>query len=177
MKRHQALRDLSSDHHQGLVQARRMIQAAGGESTDAQAAIGGEAEAAKAAKVARDFLTFWAEHTHPHFREEEEVLLPTFARYGDPSLEPVVRMLVEHVHIRKLVADLQSQVEGGQPSIETMRTIGEMLRAHIRHEEDVVFPLIEVAMPEEALQELSGKLDVFAQHSNYATVPNRPGPN
>ncbi len=83
------------------------------------------------------------------------MLLPAFARYGDPSLEPVVRMLVEHVHIRKLVADLQRQVVEGHPSVETMRSIGEMLRGHIRHEEDVVFPLIEKAMPEEALQELS----------------------
>jgi hypothetical protein len=41
-----------------------------------------------------------------------------------------------------------------------------MLRAHIRYEEDVVFPLIEEAMPEEALQELSGKLDAFTQQSS-----------
>ena len=144
-----------------------MIQAAGGESTDTQAgATGREVAASEVTEVAVDFILFWAEHTRPHFREEEEVLLPAFAGYGDPAGEPVVRMLVDHVHIRKQVADLHSQVERGQPSTKTMRTIGEMLRAHIRHEEDVVFPLIEEVMPEEALQELSGKLDAFAQQSS-----------
>jgi hemerythrin-like domain-containing protein len=167
MKRHPALRDLSSDHHQGLVQARRLLQAAGGESVDTQAhATGREVAASEVADAAFDFLTFWAEHTNAHFREEEEVLLPAFAGYGNPAVEPVVQMLVEHVQIRNLVADLQSQVERGQPAAETMQTLGEMLRAHIRHEEDVVFPLIEEAMPEAALQELSGKLLAFAHHSN-----------
>ena len=146
MKRHPSLRNLSSDHHQGLVQARRLINAAGSEDDPSPSA---EAE-----NIARNFLAFWGEHTVPHFREEEEVLLPAFARYGNPSQEPVVRLLVEHVHIRRLVADLQRQVDEGPPSANTMRAIGELLRAHIRHEEDVVFPLIERTVPEDALQEL-----------------------
>lgn len=162
MKRHRALRDLSSDHHLGLVQARRLVKAAANEAAGAQAGEAVASGAAGAAKVAREFLAFWAEHTTRHFREEEEVLLPTFGRYGDPSLEPVVRMLVEHVHIRRLVYDLRRQVEANQPSHDTMRSIGELLRAHIRHEEDVVFPLIERMMPEEALQELSSRLAAYA---------------
>lgn len=175
MKRHPALRDLSSDHHLGLVQARRLVNAAGSDAVGSQSTgvtgatgdAGAEALAAdevtEAAKVAHDFLAFWAEHTVRHFREEEEVLLPAFARYGDPSLEPVVRVLVEHVHIRRLVDDLGSQVEAGRPSMQTMRAIGELLRAHIRHEEDVLFPLIEEAMPEEALRVLPGQFLAFSE--------------
>src|SRR5688500_9845863 len=168
MKRHQALRDLSSDHHQGLVQARRMIQAAGGESPASQtqpAASGEDLEAGRAghlAQAAREILTFWAEHTEPHFREEEEVLLPAFAVYGNTSEKPIVRMLADHVAIRHMVSELRSQVEQNQANRKTMRTIGEMLRAHIRHEEDVVFPLIEEAMGEEGLRELSGRLAASA---------------
>ncbi len=152
MKRHQALRELSSDHHQGLVQARRLVKTAG---------RGSDATADEVAKVARDVLTFWAEHTTLHFREEEEVLLPAFARYGDPSVEPVVQVLVEHVHIRRLVDDLERQVELGQPSLETMRAIGELLRGHIRYEENVLFPLIEKVMPEEALRILPDRMAAF----------------
>ena len=152
MKRHTALRDLSSDHHQGLVHARRLIKAEDG---------GGEAQG-EVAEAAGDFLTFWAEHTTRHFREEEEVLLPAFARYGDPAVDTVVQMLVEHVHIRRLVSDLEQQVGKGRPSAQTMGAIGEMLRSHIRHEEDVVFPLIERAMPEEALTELQSQLAAFS---------------
>ena len=143
MKRHPALRALSSDHQQGLVQARRLVQAA-------QAAEAGAPEADRR-RVAQAFLVFWAAHTRRHFREEEEVLLPAFARYGDPAAAPVVRLLVEHVQIRRLVADLQRQVDTGAPELATMQAIGELLRAHIRHEEDVVFPMLEQIMPEEAL--------------------------
>ena len=112
--------------------------------------------------MAREFLAFWAEHTEPHFREEEEVLLPAFAVYGNTSAKPIVRMLADHVAIRHMVSELSSQVDGNQPYSKTMRTIGEMLRAHIRHEENLVFPLIEEAMPEEALQELCRQLGVVA---------------
>ncbi len=163
MKRHPALRQLSSDHQQALVQARRLIKAAGLSNEEArpQAAKDEATELTEAAKVAPDFLAFWTGHTIRHFREEEEVLLPAFARYGDPSIEPIVRVLVEHVHIRRLVADLQQQVSRGQPSVDTMRAIGEMLRAHIRHEENVVFPLLEEAMPKEALAELLHRLAAF----------------
>ena len=158
MKRHQALRDLSSDHHQGLVQARRMIQAAGGESSASDPTpTSPELEADNASIVARDFLIFWEEHIEPHFREEEEVLLPAFAAYGNISAKPVVRMLADHVAIRHMISELRSQIERNQTYSKTMRTIGEMLRAHIRHEEDVVFPLIEEAMGEEGYRELSGR--------------------
>jgi hemerythrin-like domain-containing protein len=142
MKRHPALRELSSDHHQGLVQARRLVKAA-------ESGQGVE-------QTARDFLAFWREHTTRHFREEEEVLLPAYARYADPSDAAAVRVLVDHVHIRRHTADLDRQLAQGEPSAGTMRRIGEMLRAHIRHEEDVLFPMIEQALPESELAALPG---------------------
>src|SRR2546423_1635131 len=115
MKRHPSLRDLSSDHHHGLVWARRLLQVSQ-TSTNSQAL---------ADEAARGFLGFWAAHTNRHFREEEEVLLPAFARFGDPSRPEVVRVLVEHVRIRRLVNDLQGQLEGGASSLQTMGEIGE----------------------------------------------------
>jgi hemerythrin-like domain-containing protein len=149
MKRHPSLRDLSSDHHQGLVQARRLVQAAEGTLP-----VPGDS----AAGVVHDFLHFWAEEINHHFREEEEVLLPAFARYDDPAAAPVVRMLVEHVRIRRLVDDLQTQLAGGAPEPATMQATGDLLREHIRHEENVVFPLIETTMPEDALALLAQQL-------------------
>jgi hemerythrin-like domain-containing protein len=137
MKRHPALRDLSSDHHQGLVHARRLVKAAD---------TGQEVE-----PTARAFLDFWREHTTRHFREEEEVLLPAYARYADPADLAVVRVLVDHVHIRRLAADLDRMLGAGEQPAATMRQVGEMLRAHIRHEEDVLFPMIEQALPDTEL--------------------------
>jgi len=170
MKRHPVLRDLSSDHHHALVQARRLVKAAeeGMAPPTGGVTAGHDSAAAHAealAQVARGFLTFWSQHTVLHFRQEEEVLLPAFARYGDPALEPVVRVLVEHVQIRRLVDDLQQQVASGQLSVHTMRAVGEMLKGHIRHEENVLFPLIEAAMPEEALAELPSRVAAFEKHA------------
>jgi len=149
MKRHPSLRDLSSDHHQGLVHARRLVQVAEGTLP---------APADSAAGVVHDFLHTWAEEINHHFREEEEVLLPAFARYGDAAAAPVVRMLVEHVRIRRMVADLQTQLAGDGPEPATMQATGDLLREHIRHEENVVFPLIETTMPEDALAVLAQQL-------------------
>lgn len=154
MKRHPAMQALSSDHHHGLVQARRLVQTA---STD-QAGP----EGLLLLPVARAFLTFWAQETRPHFREEEEVLLPAFARYADPDQPPIVRMLIEHVRIRQLAADLARQVATEAPAPATMRALGELLHAHIRYEEDVVFPLLETTLPEEALAALPAAFAAFA---------------
>ena len=151
VKRHPALRDLSEDHHHGLVHARRLVKAA-----DSEQEPEGSGEAA--VQVAREFLQFFEEHTRAHFREEEEVLLPSFANYGDPAQEPIVQMLVEHVHINRLVRRLAHEVAGGKPSGETMRSVGTLLQGHIRLEENVVFPLIERAMPEDALDALGREL-------------------
>jgi iron-sulfur cluster repair protein YtfE (RIC family) len=90
MKRTAELRELSDDHHQGLVQARRLKKVAAGEG------------AGTLEEAARDFLEFWQRDTSAHFRKEEEVLLPVLARYGQEVLdrEPVVEMLGQHARIR-----------------------------------------------------------------------------
>ncbi len=68
MKRAAELRALSDDdHHQGLVQARRLRKLAAGEG------VGQLAEAARA------FLKFWQRHISAHLRREEEALLPVLA--------------------------------------------------------------------------------------------------
>jgi hemerythrin-like domain-containing protein len=152
MKRHASLRDLSMDHHHGLVHARRLQKAAAGEDGSVSAS-----------DVAREFLFFFANEANRHFREEEEVLLPAYARHSDISQEPVIQMLLEHVQIRRLVADLHRQLEEGATlDLETMREAGALLQAHIRLEENVIFPLIERGMPEEALAELAAQLQEFA---------------
>ena len=81
MKRHPCLRAFSDDHHQGLVNARRLRRAASGEG-------------ASSADSALDFLEFWQTDTSLHFRKEEEVLLPVLARNGgDLGEQPILQML------------------------------------------------------------------------------------
>ena len=146
MKRAAELRGLSDDHHHGLVQARRLRAAAFGE-------MGGLTEAAGA------FLEFWREETCAHFRKEEEVLVPVFVRYGgNPARQPVVEMLAQHAKIRGLVMQLGDEVAGGDARPETLRSISELLEAHIRLEERQVFPLVEEILADAELEEVASRL-------------------
>lgn len=146
MKRHPDLREFSDDHHQGLVNAFRLKRTASGEGVTP-----GEA--------ARAFLKFWREDTSLHFRKEEEVLLPVVARFGgDLEDEPVVEMLTQHARIRGLAMQLGDEVEREEVQSETLQTLGELLEAHIRLEERVLFPALEESLSEEALGEISSRL-------------------
>jgi quercetin dioxygenase-like cupin family protein len=124
MKRHPALTPLSHDHHHALVEARRLRDAADGDS-DPEA-------------VAAAFADFFAAVSVPHFREEEEMPFPLVAA-SDEARPLVVEALLDHQRLHALVAGLQrsSDVCG------SMREIGELLEAHVRREERELFPLIE----------------------------------
>ncbi|CAN5856785.1 hypothetical protein BH23ACT11_BH23ACT11_04660 [soil metagenome] len=157
MKRHPALREFSEDHHQGLVNALRLKRSAAGEG-------------ATPVEAARAFLEIWREDTSLHFRKEEEVLLPMVARYGgDLKQEPVVEMLVQHARIRGLVMQLGDEVERVDIRRETLQALGEQLEAHIRLEERVLFPALEVSLPQEGLNEVSSRL--MAHKTDETTQP------
>lgn len=144
MKRHPSLRKLSDDHHGGLVQARRLRRARG--------------EGSGLAEAARDFLRFWERDTSRHFREEEEVLLAVYARYGgDLRAGQIQEMLADHARIRGLVMTLTEEERSGTVGADTLHEIGETLEAHIRLEERRVFPLVESTVPEEGLKEIAAR--------------------
>ncbi|HSJ18100.1 MAG TPA: hemerythrin domain-containing protein [Solirubrobacterales bacterium] len=140
MRRTEALAPLSRDHHQALAQALKLKRATPAEAAD----------------IARGLLTFWDHHGARHFQVEEEVLLPAYARYADPEQDAVVRVLVDHVWIRSRIDRLRGADE---PSPRHLRELGERLDAHVRHEERVLFPLIEDAMPEPEIDELAASVE------------------
>jgi hemerythrin-like domain-containing protein len=155
MKRHPGLRDLSVDHHHALVQAHR-LQAADTDAPTQQATFDG-------------FVSFWREHTGPHFREEEEALLPFFARYGDVDAEPIRQMQREHILIRRDVAALLAMsTADARTRNSAMQALGRQLEAHVRLEERVVFPLIEAALPEQALSQLPAALSAWRREAGLA---------
>ena len=136
MKRAVALQPLSHDHHDALVQAASLRRAV---PADAAAAL-------------TAFLDFWRDHASAHFRVEEEVLLPAYARRGDPAHPAVIRTLVEHVEIRRDVAELARLGAPAGPAL--LRAIGDRLGGHVRYEERVLFPLVEATLAEQELAEL-----------------------
>ena len=125
MKRSEELAPLSRDHHQGLFAALKLR---------------------RGAPDARDvFLRFWVDGRR-HFAIEEELLLPALARHVPPDHEAIVRVLVEHVDLRRRAADVEERA-----ATASLEELGDRLHAHIRHEEDVLFPLIERMLPREEL--------------------------
>jgi iron-sulfur cluster repair protein YtfE (RIC family) len=113
------------------------------------------------ANTARSYLAFWQADASILFRKEEEVLLPVLARHKVDLGEPVMRMLAQHASIRGLVMELGDEVIRAETRPETLRSLGEQLEAHVRLEEREVLPLIEGALPEHALEEVSARLAVF----------------
>jgi hypothetical protein len=140
MKRNDALAQLSRDHHHGLVIAQRLRRAT--------------PTTADAAREA--FLTFWADEGRIHFRAEEEHLLPALARHQPPTHDAIVRVLTDHVDLRRRATDLAADPT---PACEDLSDLGDRLHAHIRHEERVLFPLIEASLTTDELAALATVLD------------------
>lgn len=141
MKRHRALQQLSRDHHHALVVARRLRHA-----TDETAG-----------ETVGMFLAHWHGEEKQHFRLEEEVLLPAFAVHGDPYHPAVVRMLIDHMLIRRDVGQLTAQ-----PPLELLHDLGARLSSHVELEEREVFPLVEAMIPEPELVRLGAQLTTAA---------------
>jgi len=141
MKRHPVLQDLSRDHYFALEQGQRLRRA----QVDGLDAI------------SDGFLKFWHGKMVHHFREEEEVLLPILARHR-PSDDPaVVTVLVQHVDIARYAIDLES----GRRDITIAHSLGALIDRHVRHEETVLFPMIETTLSQAELTDLAARLTAF----------------
>jgi hemerythrin-like domain-containing protein len=128
------LTPLSHEHHHGLFAAMKLKRATEDTAGDARDA----------------FTTYWEAEGRRHFAIEEELLLPAFARHVPADHEGIVRVLVEHVDLRRRAQDLES--------LAGLHELGERLQAHIRHEENVLFPLIESTLPHDELAALGAAI-------------------
>jgi hemerythrin-like domain-containing protein len=138
MKRDESLIALSRDHHQALKAAVNLRRASEQDL----------------AETRQSTAKFWIDHGERHFQIEEQILLPAFARHADPGDAAVVKVLVEHVRIREGMG----RVEAGEMTLEGCHELGDLLQAHVRHEERVLFPMIEQALPEPELIELGQRI-------------------
>lgn len=131
MKRDARLRGLSSEHHQALVIARTLT------------ADGAKLSKDDGAALARRFeLEF-----EPHFRIEEEVLLPALRSVGAVALAS--RTIDDHDFLRIQIT------AAGAGDIDAARAFGERLREHVRFEESELFPACEALLPSEVLDEVA----------------------
>jgi iron-sulfur cluster repair protein YtfE (RIC family) len=115
-------------------------------------AIEGDASAARAEAAVERLLSFWETDLRQHFRDEEEILLPAFARYAGVGRPELSRTLLEHVDIRGMIAGLAESLRNeSSPGVSLLNRLGDLLHDHIRFEENVLFPAVEESVPEEEL--------------------------
>lgn len=109
--------------------------------------------------MAEKFLQFWEKNGRLHFREEEEILLPVYARHVALESDPdALRMLADHAAIRARIEHLRELVEAEQPLETALAELGRMLDDHVRLEENRIFPRIEKTLSEPELAALGKRL-------------------
>jgi len=135
MLRDPRLRDLSSDHHQGLVLAGR---------------IGRAFEEGRATpELVSDVRRRYEVELLPHFGIEEAVLLPALASAGFVDLAK--RTWSDHATLR---AHLDAACQG---NLDRLRDFGVLLRTHIRFEEHELFPACETHLHPDVLEDVAAR--------------------
>ena len=140
MFRHEALRPLSRQHHNGLalcVMAERGMEQRG--------------ERAVASWCARAVERFDVELVN-HFAAEEAVLFPAIREAAvDATL--VDELVAEHREMERLAGELRQK-----PDRATLEGFLKLLRSHIRKEENELFEMAQQRMPAAALEALTAPL-------------------
>jgi hemerythrin-like domain-containing protein len=128
IKRDPSLIPLSHDHHHALVRVFeiRQVLRANGEI---------EAEASRT-------RAFFASDLSPHFRAEEEALLPALERYLGASDPMVIRLTEDHRRLRAAVEQLNAAP--------ALSDFADLVESHVRFEERELFQRYQEHTPEEA---------------------------
>ena len=158
MKRHPSLVPLSRDHHHGLVMAKRLIL---GRSANPRA----DWPADRAQQAAR-LIEFFETELGPHFEVEESHVFPAAARDLEEGASRTRALVAEHEAMRAIVRDLVAE-----PSVrleERLIAFGELLEAHIRTEERILFEQMQAACDPAVLESLGARI---AEHAGDPRGP------
>jgi hypothetical protein len=131
MKRVPELRDLSDDHHQGLVLARKAKKAAAQEPGFSATEVWADAE--------QRFIS----ELEPHFKIEEMFLATALETQGETQLAR--RLYDEHKVLRDYFVPRASR------TLDDLRSFGELLEKHIRFEERELFEVAQKVLSPDAL--------------------------
>lgn len=133
MKRHEALVQLSRDHHFGLLLCWKLKE--------------GLKREISPERMSKYIQLFYTQNLKPHFLEEEESIFPLLGN-EHPLISEAIS---QHREFEKMISD-------GFDSAEKIQNFRDLLELHIRTEERQIFPAIEKAATEEQLNNLL-KLD------------------
>jgi hypothetical protein len=89
------------------------------------------------------FFWYWRNHIRPHFRHEEDILLPFFP----PGNRLAMRMRNEHDMIRELMICLDEEAD-----TRTLTLIADLIEDHIAFEENDLYAWLEKELTQEQLK-------------------------
>lgn len=135
MKRIPELHRLSTDHHLGLVLARRACLAAEGKVNYSPSDVWSEIDR----KFRREL--------EPHFMIEEEYLSPPMKAIGE--LELIERFNDDHKTLREIVLNHSVHTNSA------LKKFGELLEKHIRFEERELFEVAQQLLSSEQLKTIN----------------------
>lgn len=147
MKRDKNLHPLSWDHHAALtsvVLTRKHLK--------------NNASDDRLRQIATEYGHFYDTGLLTHFRHEEEWLIPRYLRHVPDEDPDVVRLLIEHVTLHRLILDLTEALAGGKDLVQPLTRLTDQLESHVRFEERVLFPKIESVLTTEELRVLGSYL-------------------
>lgn len=130
IKRNDALKSLSRDHHHGLLLCWKIRK--------------GIKRNIAAERIKRYVDWFWNNHLIQHFEIEEKLLFPILGNQN----ELVKQTLAEHRRLKRLF-------ENGNDIHKSINSIEEELEKHIRFEERVLFNEIQKIATKEQLQQIA----------------------
>ena len=145
IKRNENIAKLSRDHHASLMFCWKLRQGIKRE-------VG--------PKRMQDYLNYFlVQHFTPHFQEEEDLL---FAPLKD---EKVQKAINDHVVILQAVRDIiNSNVENVNTAL---GALADMVDAHVRYEERILFPHLERELSDEQLEKIGQQISHEAIKDNY----------
>lgn len=127
MKRHQALIELSREHHQSLRLARKCIDTAT-RAVPAQCEI-----------LCREIISTFDQEWDRHFRNEEATIFNITADMDGRIHDLGVQLAEEHERMRGMARVMRN----GETGCVILEQFGVLLRDHTRLEERELFPLVE----------------------------------
>lgn len=162
MKRDKNLHPLSWEHHHALtsvVLTRRHIK--------------DDAPRERLVRTATEFLAFHRDNLLPHFRHEEEVVLPLYLNHVPEDDPDVLRLLTDHVVLHRLVDHAGRAAEGHGDLVTALTALTDRLEAHVRFEERELFPKIEAALTPEEMARVGEEL--YAEPPGPVVIPGGDG--
>lgn len=145
MKRNDHIVKLSRDHHASLLFCWKIRQ--------------GVKRHAAWEKMIKYVNYFWDHHFAIHFKEEEKIL---FAPLKDQAVEKAID---DHRKIRTLINNLNSSLAENRQ--EELSKLADTVDEHVRYEERVLFPHLELALTEDQLNDIGREISPDTLQDNY----------